>query len=674
MQRCPSVCVIIVNYNGVDYVRRSIESAIAQEYDGDVTVVVVDNDSTDASLPLLRGIDSIEILESARNDGFASAANRAAHASAAEYLAFLNPDAIADATWLAKLIPWMQLTATDVASSIVGAGAGVYFAGARYVKFFGTTVVYTSLRERTDWVSGCALVVRRDAFVAIRGFDERYFLYYEDVDFCLRARARNFTIGVLPESLVEHPRHGMSTNALGTKKAEIAFTSRGRFIATYTPCLTQPFALFIAMTFSPLGNGVRGAGLLRIARAVLRGYVNGRAAGAWSRAAAQRTARVGVLANIFEPGAGILAGGHLHFVEVVKRWKDVNITVFAPEMARDGFMAALPHASFVPLPSLASFRGGKALDFFYRSFAALSRIRQLRRCDVFLATSHLLPDVLPAIVSGRPTAVVVHHLLSVKNEAGKSAALIPTLGERLSLLMIRLFVKCVIASSPSVLRELRSRRFRMTGVVTTSGVDHLTFAPLAHAESLRTGAVFVGRLHPSKNPMDAIRAWNIVARRFPQEVLTIIGAEEVPDYALELRALVAQLGLEGRVRFAGTVSDEEKQTALIAAKVFLFPSLQEGWGIAVAEAMRAGLPCVTYDLQIFSEIFPSGRLAAPIGNVEILAGHVNALFADEALRLRYAGEARLLAQDFTWERASQIEGIALSHLFDGDRALHPLRV
>jgi len=228
--------------------------------------------------------------------------------------------------------------------------------------------------------------------------------------------------------------------------------------------------------------------------------------------------------------------------------------------------------------------------------------------------------------------------------------------------MIRFFVKCVMTSSPSVLRELRSRRFRMAGVVTTSGVDHLTFPPLEYAQAQRSGAVFVGRLHPSKNPIDAIRAWQIVSRRFPQEVLTIIGAEEIPNYALELRALVAQLGLEARVRFAGTVTDEEKQAALIAAKVFLFPSLQEGWGIAVAEAMYAGLPCVTYDLPIFSEIFPTGRFAAPPGDVEMLAEHVNSLFADEELRSRYASEAASLAQNFTWERASRIEEAALSRL------------
>ena len=70
--------------------------------------------------------------------------------------------------------------------------------------------------------------------------------------------------------------------------------------------------------------------------------------------------------------------------------------------------------------------------------------------------------------------------------------------------------------------------------------------------------------------------------------------------------------------------------------------------------MRAGLPCVTYDLPIFEEIFPIGRLEAPLGDFATLGKRVIELLADEPARLRHAADALKLAETFSWERASHI--------------------
>jgi glycosyltransferase involved in cell wall biosynthesis len=454
----------------------------------------------------------------------------------------------------------------------------------------------------------------------------------------------------------------LSTNQLGRRKAEIAYASRGRLIAKHVARPWHPFALAFTALLSPLVNGARPLDLLRISRAVARGYRSAGNAETFSKREPrpQTRATIGILANIFEPGAGILAGGHLHFIEVVKRWRNVNLVVFAPEIARADIGAALPQATFVPLPSPNYLHRAKALMFLYRSFAAIKQLRALRRCDAFLATSHLLPDVLPPIVARRPTAVVVHHLITSKRDEASALALTSALGERLSLALIRLGARTLVAGSPMMLRELRARGFDLPAVVTTNGVDHLRFPVVNLDGASRSGAVFVGRLHPAKNPADAIRAWAIVAAKFPNEKLTIIGKAEISDYALELQNLVSELGLAERVDFAGAVSDAEKLTALIRARVFLFPSREEGWGIAVAEAMRAGLPCVTYDLPIFREIFPQGRLAAKMHDYEALARQVVSLLSDEPLRIHYAREAAQLAETFTWANASQVEAAAVA--------------
>jgi glycosyltransferase involved in cell wall biosynthesis len=164
-----------------------------------------------------------------------------------------------------------------------------------------------------------------------------------------------------------------------------------------------------------------------------------------------------------------------------------------------------------------------------------------------------------------------------------------------------------------------------------------------------------------------VRAWRIVVDRFPQQRLTIIGAEAVPAYAASIRTLIAELQLAEHVRLEGVASDERKIEALEAAELFLFPSGEEGWGIALAEAMRAGLPCVTYDLPIFDELFPRGRLAAPLGDFRALAARAIELLDSEHVRLRYAAEALDLAHTFTWQRAADAEAALIASLLRSGR-------
>ncbi|MBC5799368.1 MAG: glycosyltransferase [Candidatus Eremiobacteraeota bacterium] len=235
--------------------------------------------------------------------------------------------------------------------------------------------------------------------------------------------------------------------------------------------------------------------------------------------------------------------------------------------------------------------------------------------------------------------------------------------ERASINLIRLLADVVIAGSASVRRELSARGFRKAMVVTTNGVDHLPYTNATTLEyQSRSGAVFIGRLHPSKNVSDAILAWQNVSREFPDQRLTIIGADAVPSYALELRQLISELNLTAHVQIAGVVSQSEKLRYLEHSKLFLFPSGEEGWGIALAEAMRAALPCLTYDLPIFTEIFPVGRVVVPMHDYVALAERAKELLRDESHRLRYAREALRLGKQFTWSRAAKIEAGVLNSL------------
>ena len=117
--------------------------------------------------------------------------------------------------------------------------------------------------------------------------------------------------------------------------------------------------------------------------------------------------------------------------------------------------------------------------------------------------------------------------------------------------------------------------------------------------------------------------------------------------------LLPELGLEhGRdIAMLGTVADAELPSWYAAADVFAFPSTKEGWGLAVLEAMSAGLPVVTSDLPVFREYLAPGRdaLLVPVDSPAALAGALTSVLGDRQLAERLRAAGRTVAAKFTWD-------------------------
>ncbi|MCB2113153.1 MAG: glycosyltransferase family 2 protein [Parvularculaceae bacterium] len=190
--------VIIVNYNSAGRLVRCIRHLERQTF-RDFEIIVFDNASSDASAQAARENGAVRVIESAANLGFAAANNRAAEAAKGDWLVFLNPDAYADEAWLERLVEARsrygdadafgstQLNADDP-ERIDGAGDVLHAFGIAYRGGFGAPV--SQLPEDGECFSPCAAaaMIRKSAFDALGGFDERFFCYGEDVDLGLRLR------------------------------------------------------------------------------------------------------------------------------------------------------------------------------------------------------------------------------------------------------------------------------------------------------------------------------------------------------------------------------------------------------------------------------------------------------------------------------------------------------
>ena len=361
---------------------------------------------------------------------------------------------------------------------------------------------------------------------------------------------------------------------------------------------------------------------------------------------------LGILVNGYLDQVGIYAGGNAHAIHTARHLHGFRIVFFGPERARAGFLAAVPGSEYVAMPDFPALSPRVALIL--RAFAGLAVRRQLRECDALLATSHLPPDVIPALAArGRRTVVIVHHLIGkpAERSGGKLYNTISWLGQAVSLALVRRFAARVAFVSPYVMREgewlTGGRRAYLVpnAVETPAG-----FVPRAQAQ--RTGALYLGRLHPMKRVSDALVAWSQLPGDLRSQPLRIVGGDQAA-YELELRALAQELGIASSVQFAGHVDEAAKWRLFDESALLVFPSVEEGFGLVIAEAMAAGAACVTYDLPVYREIFPQGRMAVPVADVDALAAACAQLLHDVALRQRVASEGVRLASTFSWERSAQ---------------------
>lgn len=214
----PAVTVLLVNWNGAEFLGPCLRAVAAQEYAGELHTLVVDNGSRDGSLELLqRDFPATRVIVNDVNN-YARANNRGVAEAGTELVLLLNTDTELEPSCIALLVDALRAR-PDAAAAMPKV---LYPDGRLYT---------TGVLERPDlyWVdrdlgepddgrrdvaedlfgvSGCCALHRRAAWLAVAGLDEDFHMYYEDVDLSLRLRARGFALLYVPAARVRHVGHG----------------------------------------------------------------------------------------------------------------------------------------------------------------------------------------------------------------------------------------------------------------------------------------------------------------------------------------------------------------------------------------------------------------------------------------------------------------------------------
>jgi N-acetylglucosaminyl-diphospho-decaprenol L-rhamnosyltransferase len=232
--------VYIPNYNGGELLARALESLCGQTRE--VDVVVVDNGSSDGSDEVVaERFPELKLLRLGKNIGFGPALNRAIAAHPGDPLILFNNDAEAEPTFVEALLDGLGEGVDSVAGVLVQErdpglvdSAGV-LADATLMGFdhlHGEQLAVLAEAPDPLGPTGAAALYRHDAFTAVGGFDERIFLYYEDLDLALRLAARGGHCRLAGDARALHAYSASLGAASGAKYARTGW-SRGYMLRRY---------------------------------------------------------------------------------------------------------------------------------------------------------------------------------------------------------------------------------------------------------------------------------------------------------------------------------------------------------------------------------------------------------------------------------------------------------
>jgi GT2 family glycosyltransferase len=282
MVSAPAVSVIVLNYNGRQWLGPCLDSLANQVAAPSFEVIVVDNASTDDSVAFIRErYPRVVLVENDANLGFAAGNNVGARRARGEILVFLNNDTLPAYEWLGRLCaPLRGGTDTALVASriefldrpeiIDSAGDGYLRAGGAYKRGHRAPSAFYGESREVFGACGAGFAIRRDVFEALGGFDERFFMVHEDVDLSFRARLIGHRCWYAADAVVRH----VGSGTLGRMSARAVYY--GQRNLEWTWIKNSPWPLL--MRSAPAHVAYSFAGLLFYLRAgqfgaALRGKV-----------------------------------------------------------------------------------------------------------------------------------------------------------------------------------------------------------------------------------------------------------------------------------------------------------------------------------------------------------------------------------------------------------------
>jgi len=246
--------------------------------------------------------------------------------------------------------------------------------------------------------------------------------------------------------------------------------------------------------------------------------------------------------------------------------------------------------------------------------------------NVFIAGSHFLPDVWPVLgharrAPGAVRVVYIHHIVQEMPRERGINTMLANMQEQFCFSLIKNEFDAVITVNQQVIDSLRKRGFEQPMLLSSNFVNTPKIKPLPY-EKRDITLLFCGRLVPQKGIDDFLAVCETLQPIVPRFKAVMVGAGPEEH---RLRAHIAKKRLS--VELTGFIPEKKKFDLLNRSKLFVLPSIEEGWGIVIAESMSTGTPAVAYDLPVYNVPFGDRLQTVPLKDTIQLAKKVNDLLA-----------------------------------------------
>ncbi len=370
--------------------------------------------------------------------------------------------------------------------------------------------------------------------------------------------------------------------------------------------------------------------------------------------------------EIGHAGGTGLSGGDKLLEEMTKRMADkFNLEVITSSFGSQHWLAsglAVKTTVLTPNP----FESGSGPFSVFLSYA----IRMIQTTIALLATkpspeilyssTNILPDVLPVFLAKvlkpkTPWVARIHHLIPLphKREGRITVNVVSYLMQIVALFSMKTKADLTIALNETLFNNLIKIGFSRDRLTTLgAGIDFPYISQYQPQRLDDVDAVFLGRLHVTKDIFCTIEIWQEVTHQIKKATLAIIG-EGPKEIEEDLKKQIKQVGLAKNVKVLGYLPQPRVLDYLKSAKVFLFADHEAGWGLAIAEAMACRLPVVGYDIGVLGDVFKKGYIKIPCFNKKSFAEAIINLLENRKRRAKLSNEAFSQAKNLSWEKTTQ---------------------
>ena len=257
MKKSSTVAVIIVNWKKYEMTAKCIHSILSCK-NSNFKIILVDNESNQEKVKNFIHRDKIEIIQNKKNEGFSRANNIGINYAIKknyDYVLIINNDTIVEKNLIEVLLKTAQAKKLSAVQPLILSfnRKKIWNAGGKINYFFGNFITEKKLggfldssNYLTEWFTGCCCLFKTKVFKDVGKLDERFFAYYEDVDFSIRLKKYGYKIGFTSKTQIYHHESFSS----------ISFNSKGGKLSPYVHYLNIRNHIFILKKHSDLFNSV----------------------------------------------------------------------------------------------------------------------------------------------------------------------------------------------------------------------------------------------------------------------------------------------------------------------------------------------------------------------------------------------------------------------------------